>query len=202
TFVYRMSTTRGKTNVVIMLLAGVAISALAGAVTGFLTYLTEEQELRDLTFWTLGSLGGATWLKNAILAVVIAFSYLFLINKGKALNAMMLGEQDAAHLGISVEKIKKSIIILTALMVGTCVAFAGAIGFVGLIVPYILRLMFKSNYDIILPLSAVVGSILLLCADTVSRTIVAPSEMPIGVLTAFLGAPIFIAILVRYKRSL
>ena len=202
TFVYRMSTTRGKTNVVIMLLAGVAISALAGAVTGFLTYLTEEQELRDLTFWTLGSLGGATWLKNAILAVVIAFSYLFLINKGKALNAMMLGEQDAAHLGISVEKIKKSIIILTALMVGTCVAFAGAIGFVGLIVPYILRLMFKSNYHIILPLSAVVGSILLLCADTVSRTIVAPSEMPIGVLTAFLGAPIFIAILVRYKRSL
>lgn len=201
TFVYRMSTTRGKTNVVIMLLAGVAISALAGAVTGFLTYLTEEQELRDLTFWTLGSLGGATWIKNAILAVVIAFSYLFLINKGKALNAMMLGEQDAAHLGISVEKIKKRIIILTALMVGTCVAFAGAIGFVGLIVPYILRLMFKSNYHVILPLSAVVGSILLLCADTVSRTIVAPSEMPIGVLTAFLGAPIFIAILVRYKRS-
>ena len=202
TFVYRMSTSRGKTNVVIMLLAGVAISALAGATTGFLTYLTEEEELRDLTFWTLGSLGGATWVKNGILAVVIGFSYFFLINKGKALNAMMLGEQDATHLGVPVEKIKRQIIVLTALMVGTCVAFAGAIGFVGLIVPYILRLIFKSNYHIILPLSAVVGSILLLCADTLSRTIVAPSEMPIGVLTAFMGAPIFIAILIRHKKSL
>lgn len=202
TFVYRISTTRRKTNVVIMLLAGVAISALAGAVTGFLTYLTKEEQLRDLTFWTLGSLGGATWVKNGILAVVILFSYSFLINKGKGLNAMMLGEEDAAHLGIPVEKIKRQIIILTALLVGTCVAFSGAIGFVGLIVPYILRLLFKSNYHIILPLSAVVGSILLLSADTVSRTIVAPSELPIGILTAFLGAPVFIVILIRFKRSM
>lgn len=202
TFVYRMSTTRRKTNVVVMLLAGVAISALAGAVTGFLTYLTDDEQLRDLTFWTLGSLGGATWLKNGILVIVIFFSYILLLNKGKALNAMMLGEEDATHLGIPVEKVKKRIIILTALMVGTCVAFAGAIGFVGLIVPYILRLIFKSNYNIILPLSAVVGSILLLIADTISRTIVAPSEMPIGILTAFLGAPIFIAILIRFKKNL
>lgn len=201
-FVYKMSTSRRKTNVVIMLLAGVAVSALAGAVTGFLTYLTDDEQLRDLTFWTLGSLGGATWLKNGILAVVICFSFLFLLNKGKALNAMMLGEEDAAHLGIPVEKVKKRIIILTALMVGTCVAFAGAIGFVGLIVPYILRMLFKSNYHIILPLSAVVGSILLLIADTISRTIVAPSEMPIGILTAFIGAPIFVAILIRFKKTL
>ncbi len=202
TFVYRISTTRHKTNIVVMLLAGVAISALAGAFTGFLTYLTDDEELRDLTFWTLGSLGGSTWLKAGILAVVVLVAYSLLINKGKALNAMMLGEQDAAHLGIPVEKIKKQIIILTALLVGTCVAFSGIIGFVGLIVPYILRLIFKSNYHIILPLSAVVGSILLLLADTVSRTIVAPSEMPIGVLTAFMGAPVFIAILIRFKKSL
>jgi len=202
TFVYRMSTSNGKTNVVVMLLAGVAISALAGAITGFLTYLTKEEQLRDLTFWTLGSLGGASWTKDAILAVLIFMSYLFLITKGKALNALMLGEKDAAHIGIPVEQIKKRIIILTALMVGACVAFAGGIGFVGLIVPYILRLIFKSNYHIILPLSAVVGSILLLCADTVSRTIVAPSEIPIGVLTAFMGAPVFIAILIRFKKSI
>lgn len=202
TFVYRISTSRKKTNVVVMLLAGVAISALAGAFTGLLTYLTDEEELRDLTFWTLGSLGGATWMKNAILAVVILISYYFLINKGKALNAMMLGETDAAHLGIAVQKIKKQIVLLTALLVGVCVAFAGAIGFVGLIVPYILRLLFKSNYYVILPLSAVVGSILLLLADTVSRTIVAPSELPIGILTAFLGAPVFVIILIRFKKSL
>lgn len=201
-FVYRMSTIQRKTNVVIMLLAGVAISAMAGAITGFLIYLTDDEELRNLTFWTLGSLAGASWQKNLILAMVIGVSYIFLINKGKALNAMMLGEQDAAHLGIPVEKVKKQIVIFTALMVGACVAFAGTIGFVGLIIPYILRLIFKSNYHIILPLSAVAGSILLLCADTFSRTIVAPSEMPIGVITAFLGAPVFIAILIRFKKTL
>lgn len=201
-FVYRMSTVQRKTNVVIMLLAGVAISAMAGAITGFLIYLTDDEELRNLTFWTLGSLAGASWQKNLILALVICISYFFLINKGKALNAMMLGEQDAAHLGIPVEKVKKQIVIFTALMVGACVAFAGTIGFVGLIIPYILRLIFKSNYHIILPLSAVAGSILLLCADTFSRTIVAPSEMPIGVITAFLGAPVFIAILIRFKKAL
>lgn len=201
-FVYRMSTVQRKTNVVIMLLAGVAISAMAGAITGFLIYLTDDEELRNLTFWTLGSLAGASWQKNLILALVICISYFFLINKGKALNAMMLGEQDAAHLGIPVEKVKKQIVIFTALMVGACVAFAGTIGFVGLIIPYILRLIFKSNYHIILPLSAVAGSILLLCADTFSRTVVAPSEMPIGVITAFLGAPVFIAILIRFKKAL
>lgn len=202
TFVYRMSTSKRKTNVVVMLLAGVAISALAGAITGFLTYLTDDEQLRDLTFWTLGSLGGATWVKNGILAVVIFFSFSLLLNQGKTLNAMMLGEQDAKHLGIPIEKVKKRIIILTALMVGTCVAFAGAIGFIGLIVPYILRLLFKSNYHLILPLSTIIGSMLLLIADTISRTVVAPSEMPIGILTAFLGAPIFIVILIRYKKNI
>jgi len=202
TFVYRMSTSKRKTNVVVMLLAGVAISALAGAITGFLTYLTDDEQLRDLTFWTLGSLGGATWVKNGILAVVVFFSFSLLLNQGKTLNAMMLGEQDAKHLGIPIEKVKKRIIILTALMVGTCVAFAGAIGFIGLIVPYILRLLFKSNYHLILPLSTIVGSTLLLIADTISRTVVAPSEMPIGILTAFLGAPIFIVILIRYKKNI
>ena len=200
--VYRISTSNGKTNVVIMLLSGVAITALGFAITGFLIYISKEEQLRDLTFWNLGSLAGATWTKNAILAVIVIISYTILITKGKALNAMMLGERDAQHLGIPVEKIKKQIVILTALMVGTSVAFTGTIGFVGLIVPYILRLIFKSNYHIILPMSAVFGSILLLSADTVSRTIAAPSEIPIGILTAFMGAPIFIIILIRSRKSL
>ncbi|MGB6082980.1 FecCD family ABC transporter permease [Moheibacter sp.] len=200
--VYKMSTTQGKTNVVIMLLSGVAISALGFAIVGFLIYLSKDEQLRDLTFWNLGSLGGATWGKNGILLIVMIVSYSILIHKGKALNAMMLGEKDAEHLGINVERIKKQIVVLVALMVGACVAFSGTIGFVGLIVPYILRLIFKSNYQLILPLSAVMGSILLLVADTFSRTVVAPSEIPIGVLTAFMGAPVFIAILIRYKNSM
>ncbi|AXG73624.1 iron ABC transporter permease [Flavobacterium arcticum] len=200
--VYNISTTNGKTNVIVMLLSGVAITALGFAITGFLIYISKEEQLRDLTFWNLGSLASATWTKNAILAVIIIISYAFLINKGKALNAMMLGERDAQHLGIPVERIKKQIVLFTALMVGTSVAFAGTIGFIGLIVPYILRLIFKSNYHIILPMSAILGSILLLTADTISRTIAAPSEIPIGILTAFMGAPIFIAILIRNRKSM
>lgn len=200
--VYRMSTTNGKTNVVVMLLTGVAVTAMGFAIMGFLIYTSKEEQLRDLTFWNLGSLGGATWTKNIILTVVIVFSFFFLINKGKALNAMMLGEKDAQHLGIPIERIKKQIVILTALMIGASVAFAGTISFVGLIVPYILRLIFRSNYHVILPLSAVFGSILLLTADTISRTIAPPSEIPIGILTAFMGAPIFIVILIKSRKSM
>ena len=200
--VYRISTSGGKTNVVMMLLTGVAITAIGFSITGFLIYISKDEQLRDLTFWNLGSLAAATWTKNIILAIVITIAYIILLPKGKALNAMMLGEKDAQHLGINVERLKKQIIIIVALMVGTCVAFSGTIGFVGLIVPYILRLLFKSNYVFILPLSAMCGSILLLTADTFSRSIVAPSELPIGILTALMGGPIFIAILVKFKKSL
>jgi len=200
--VYRISTSGGKTNVVMMLLTGVAITAIGFSITGFLIYISKDEQLRDLTFWNLGSLAAATWTKNIILAIVMTIAYMILLPKGKALNAMMLGEKDAQHLGINVEKLKKQIIITVALMVGTCVAFSGTIGFVGLIVPYILRLLFKSNNTFILPLSAMCGSILLLTADTFSRSIVAPSELPIGILTALMGGPIFIAILVKFKKSL
>ncbi len=200
--VYMISSDNGRTNVVVMLLAGVAISSLGFALVGFMTYLAKDDQLRDLTFWNLGSLGAATWTKNAILGVVMVGTYSYLITKGKALNAMMLGEKDAEHLGVNVEKIKRVTVLLSALMVGTAVAFSGSIGFVGLIIPYILRLLFSSNYTVILPLSAVWGAVLLLVADTFSRTIVAPAELPIGILTAILGAPVFIAILVRYKKTM
>ncbi|WP_066437196.1 FecCD family ABC transporter permease [Chryseobacterium sp. CCH4-E10] len=200
--VYRISTNGGKTNVVMMLLSGVAITAIGFSVTGFLIYISKDDQLRDLTFWNLGSLAAATWTKNIILTTVLIISYIILLPKGKALNAMMLGEKDAQHLGINVEVLKKQIIIITALMIGSCVAFSGTIGFVGLIVPYILRLLLKSNYTFILPLSAIFGSILLLTADTFSRSIVEPSELPIGILTALMGGPIFIAILVKFKKSL
>ncbi len=200
--VYRISTIGGRTNIVMMLLSGVAITAIGFAVMGLLIYFAKDDELRDLTFWNLGSLAGATWIKCGILALVVLVSYILLIKKGKALNAMMLGEQDAQHLGIPVETIKKRIAVLTALMVGTSVAFAGTISFVGLIVPYILRLVFKSNYHIILPLAAVWGAVLLLSADTISRTVAAPGELPIGVLTAFMGAPIFMMILIKNRKQM
>ncbi len=200
--VYRISTSSGKTNVVMMLLSGVAITSIGFSITGFLIYISKDEQLRDLTFWNMGSLAAATWTKNIVLTIVMIISYFILLPKGKALNAMMLGERDAQHLGINVERLKKQIIIITSLIVGTCVAFSGTIGFVGLIVPYILRLLFKSNYTFILPLSAILGSILLLIADTISRSIVAPSELPIGILTSLIGGPIFIAILIKFKKSL
>ncbi|MEC3876452.1 FecCD family ABC transporter permease [Chryseobacterium salviniae] len=200
--VYKISTSGGKTNVVMMLLSGVAITAIGFSITGFLIYISKDEQLRDLTFWNLGSLAAATWTKNIILGIVLLISYIILLPKGKALNAMMLGEKDAQHLGINVEALKKQIIIITALMIGSCVAFSGTIGFVGLIVPYILRLLFKSDYAFILPLSAICGSVLLLTADTFSRSIVEPSELPVGILTALMGGPIFIAILIKFKKSL
>ena len=200
--VYRISTNAGKTNVVMMLLSGVAITSIGFSITGFLIYISKDEQLRDLSFWNMGSLAGATWMKNLILAIVLTTSYSILLPQGKALNAMLLGEKDAQHLGINVQKLKKKIIIITSLMIGTCVAFSGTIGFVGLIVPYILRLLFNSNYTFILPLSAVLGSILLLIADTISRSIVAPSELPIGILTSLIGGPIFIAILMNFKKSI
>ena len=153
---------------VMMLLSGVAITAIGFSVTGFLIYLSKDEQLRDLTFWNMGSLAGATWTKNLVLGIVLSLSYAVLLRKGKALNAMMLGERDAEHLGISVEKLKRQVVIITSLMIGSCVAFTGTIGFVGLIVPYILRLIFRSDYYFILPLSAIYGAVLLLAADTVS----------------------------------
>ncbi|MDR0229314.1 MAG: iron ABC transporter permease [Flavobacteriaceae bacterium] len=201
-FVYKMSSINGKTNISVLLLSGVAITALSGASTGLMTFLSSDEELRNLTFWTLGSLAGATWTKVSILSVIMIVAIYYLSNLGKSLNAMMLGEVDANHLGISVESIKRRIVLFSALMVGTIVAFTGTISFVGLVVPYILRLLFKSNYYYILPLSSLAGAILLLVADGISRTLIPPTEIPIGILTAMMGAPVFISILIKFKKSL
>lgn len=201
-FVYKMATSNGKTHILILLLSGVAITALSGSVTGFLTYLSTEEELRNITFWSLGSLAGANWWKVTLVFIVVSIGSVLLLKKGKTLNALMLGEKEAAHLGFDIEKTKRHIIVIVALMVGSVVAFNGTIGFVGLVVPYILRFIFNSNYHILLPLSMLLGAVILLIADTMSRIIVIPAELPIGILTAIMGAPVFILILINYKRKL
>lgn len=200
--VYKISLSRGRTNVALLLLAGVAISALAGAITGFLTFISTEDELRDLAFWGLGSLGGANWTQVIILSFITVVGVFFLIKNGKTLNAMMLGDNNAQHLGINVKLHHKYIIWIASFIVGTSVAFAGSIGFVGLIVPYILRILVKSDFRLILPLSAIYGGVLLLGADIVCRTIAQPKEVPIGIITAFMGTPIFIIILLRMKKTM
>nr|WP_297309061.1 iron ABC transporter permease [uncultured Flavobacterium sp.] len=201
-FVYRMATANGKTHILILLLSGVAITALTGAVTGFLTYLSTEEELRNLTFWSLGSLAGANWWKVGIVALFVSVGSYILLKKGKTLNALMLGEKEAAHLGFDIEKNKRQIIVIVAFIVGSIVAFNGTIAFIGLVIPYILRFIFKSNYNILLPLSMILGAVVLLIADTISRLIVSPAEFPIGILTALMGAPVFISILINYKRKM
>ena len=200
--VYKLATFNGKTQIVILLLSGVAISALVGACTGMLTYISSEEELRNLTFWTLGSLASANWTTVIITFIITLSCSVILLKKGKVLNALQLGEVDAQHIGFDVQKTKRQIILTTSLIVGTSVAFTGTIGFIGLIVPYILRLIYKSNFVILLPLSMLLGSVILITADTLARVIVSPSELPIGIITAIMGAPVFIALLIKNKKQM
>ena len=198
--VYRLSTFGGRTNVATMLLAGIAINAMAGAIIGFMIFLANDDQLRDLTFWTLGSLGGAMW--NSVLVVLpfILAAILFLPNLSKSLNAILLGEMEARHLGIKVEGLKKIIIVFVGMSVGAAVSVSGIIGFVGLVVPHILRLWIGPDHRFLMPGSAILGGLLLLGSDLIARTIVSPAELPIGVITASVGAPFFLWLLIRNRE--
>jgi len=199
---YRVATRRGRTSVATMLLAGIALGALAGAATGALIYLADDRQLRDLTFWGLGSLAGSTWAKigaaGPIIAIILVVSPLL----ARGLNALALGEAAAGHLGIQVQRIKNIAIVTVAAATGATVAVAGGIGFVGIVVPHMLRLSIGPDHRYLLPASTLLGATLLLLADAVSRTIVAPAELPIGIITALFGAPFFLWILLRQRGLL
>lgn len=197
--VYRVSTSRGHTNVAVMLLAGVAINALANAGIGYLIFLADDEQLRDITFWMLGSMNGAMWSTVITAAPFMVIAIFVLPTVSRGLNALLLGEMEARHLGISVEKLKRRIVILTAAAVGAAVSISGVIGFVGLVVPHLLRLMIGPDNRFLLPGSAILGAVLLLGADLVARNIVTPAELPIGVVTATLGAPFFLWLLLKNK---
>lgn len=199
---YRVATRHGRTSVATMLLAGIALGALAGAVTGLLTFVADDRQLRDMTFWGLGSLAGATWVKifsaaPFILAILAIVPFL-----AKGLNALALGEAAAGHLGIAVQRIKLIAIVTVAGAVGASVAVSGGIGFIGIVVPHLLRLSIGPDHRYLLPASAMLGAIMLLGADIVSRLIVAPAELPIGIVTAAIGAPFFLWILLRNRGIL
>lgn len=198
--VYRLSTTGGQTGVATMLLAGIAINALAQAFSGLLTFFATDTQLRSITFWRLGSLGGASWGSVIRVAPFILLPLLVFPRLAKALNALLLGEAEAAHLGVRVQLVKRLTVILAALAVGAAVSVTGLIGFVGLVVPHLLRLMVGPDHRKLLLGSALLGASLLLLADLVARTIAAPAELPIGVLTALAGAPFFLWLLLRDRR--
>ncbi|MDX6695490.1 MAG: heme transport system permease protein [Blastocatellia bacterium] len=198
--VYRLATIAGQTIVATLLLAGIAINALAQAFSGFLTFYATDTQIRSLTFWKLGSLGGATWTSVLVAAPFVLLPLLLFPRLARPLNALLLGESEAGHLGFDVERVKRLVVVMVALVVGVGVALTGLIGFVGLVVPHLLRLMIGPDHRALLPGSALLGASLLVGADLVARTVVAPAELPIGILTAITGAPFFLWLLLRDRK--
>ncbi|MCV0349851.1 MAG: iron ABC transporter permease [Nitratireductor sp.] len=199
---YRVATRRGQTSVATMLLAGIALGALAGALSGILVFIADDQELRDLTFWGLGSLAGATWAKIWAVGPFILAGLLVTPFLARGLDAMVLGEATANHLGVRVQRVKNTAIVTVAAATGASVAVSGGIGFVGIVVPHLLRLTIGPEHRYLLPASALLGASLLLVADAISRVVVAPAELPIGIVTAAIGAPFFLWILLRQRGLL
>ena len=197
--VYRLGRRDGQTHVATMLLAGIALAALAGAAIGLFTYLADDATLRTLTFWNLGSLNGASYARLWPLLLITMAVALWLPRRAKALNALLLGESEARHLGFAVEKLKRELVFCTALGVGAAVAAAGMIGFIGLVVPHVLRLAVGPDHRVLLPAAALVGASLLLFADLAARLTLAPAELPIGIVTALIGAPFFLYLLLKSR---
>jgi iron complex transport system permease protein len=191
----------GAVRLTTLLLAGIAVNAIAFAGVGFLTFTADDTQLRELTSWNLGSLNGATWGGVSATAPFVLACVLGLPRVARALNALALGEEEASYLGIDVERTKRLVLVLVALGTGASVAFTGAIGFIGLVVPHLVRLAIGPDHRSLLPASALLGAIVLTLADTVGRVIVAPSELPVGVITAVLGAPFFLWLLRAARRT-
>ncbi len=197
-----MATRGGRTSIIAMLLAGIALTGLAGAMTGLLVFASSEQQLREFTFWTLGSLGGATWIKVLLVlpfALGLALAAPLL---ARGLDALALGEAEAFHVGIPVEQLKRIAIVGVAAAIGASVAVAGVIGFFGLTVPHIVRLLCGPGHRLLLPVSALLGAALLTVADILARTAAAPAEIPLGVITAAVGAPLMLWLLAERRRAL
>ncbi|WP_427857066.1 FecCD family ABC transporter permease [Devosia litorisediminis] len=198
---YRVATRSGQTAIATMLLAGIALGALAGAVTGVMVYIATDSQLRDLTFWGLGSLSGANWTKIMASGPIIIAALAVSAFLAKGLNALTLGEATAGHLGIPVQRFKRVVVVTVAAATGASVAVSGGIGFVGIVVPHLLRLVIGPDHRYLLPATALLGASFLLLADAVSRVIVAPAELPIGIVTAAVGGPFFLWILLRKRAA-
>jgi len=199
--IYKLATIYNKVAVTVMLLAGIAINAMLGALIGLFTYVSTEEELKSFTFWTMGSLADGDMKIILTMIPIVVITYIFAIRKKVELNLMLMGEDEAKNSGVNSEKLKKLIILFVSLAIGASVAFCGIIGFIGLVVPHIARLLVGSNHKFYLPLSAILGAFILLWADAFARMIIAPAELPIGIITSLLGAPFFLWLLIKNRQN-
>lgn len=199
---YRLSTREGRTSLTTMLLAGIAINALAFSGIGIFTTIASNEQLRNISFWNFGSLSGATVEPVGVIAVLVAVVCIALARMGAGLNALLLGDSEARHLGFDTQSLKRNAIALSALLAGALVAVCGVIGFVALVAPHSVRLVCGPDHRVVIPGAALLGATLLLAADLVARVAVSPAELPIGIVTALLGAPFFLWLLVRYRERL
>lgn len=197
--VYGFARHRGRTEVVTLLLAGVAITAIGNAAIGLLMSIANDNQLRTITFWTLGSLSGSRWNQVGVVSALVLIGSAMCWSKAKELNLLSLGEREARHLGVEVESLRVILVIAVAITVGGSVAFSGTIAFVGLVVPHLVRLLIGPDHRVLIPLSAIVGSTLLLAADLASRTLASPAEFPIGVTMSLVGGPFFLWLLLHMR---
>ncbi len=201
---YLLSVTRGRNNLGILVLAGVAINALCGAIIGVMTYLSDDDILRSITFWSMGSFANITWGQVLFLLPMVVIAILLLVNTVRYLNAMIAGEQYARMLGVNIQKQKLKSIMAIALLVGASTAVAGPIAFIGLVVPHMMRFLIGHEHRHLLLFSGIFGGLLLTVADVVTRIVLAPAELPIGLMTALIGAPYFVYLLLiqRLQRGI
>lgn len=200
--VLELARSEGHTRVTTVLLAGLAINALFAAGIGFIVSIADPGALRTISFWMFGSLAKAGWPDLALIAPVLLVLLLWIPRQAAALNALLLGEAEARHLGVAVERLKRRLLAAIVLAVSCCVALSGLIGFVGLLVPHWIRLWAGPDHRVLLPASALGGAALLAAADLLARTAFAPQELPVGILTACLGAPFFLVLLRRQRQRL
>jgi iron complex transport system permease protein len=193
--VYKLAAKKGSVAVVSLLLVGVAVNAIALSGTGFLSYIARDPQARSITFWSLGTFSGANWDQFAITSIVAVLVWLYVRRYARQLNTLILGEEESVFLGADPEKLKVHIMILNTAMVSVATAFVGVISFIGLIVPHMLRLLVGSDNRKLLPASVLAGALVLTMADMAARLLAAPAEIPIGIITSLVGAPVFILML-------
>jgi iron complex transport system permease protein len=200
--VARLARSVDRTGTVLLLLTGISVNAFAFAGTGLLTFLADDSELRTLAFWNLGSLAGATWRELTVAVPLLGLAAIVATRSSHALNLLALGEREAGHLGLDTERLKRRVLVISAFAAGAATAVAGTIGFVGLVVPQLVRMAVGADFRLVVPASLLGGSLLVVVADLAARTVVAPAELPLGLVTALLGAPFFLALVLHERRRL